>query len=142
MITLISFVLVMLGAANWLCIGLMQYDFVAGFFGTQSSFLSRLIYIVIGFGAIWFLIATLRGRGTVKINSNGFGKKQKNSQYMPNQNMSGQNMQNFPQEYQNRPHQEQNNVSNHQDRQNTTQNVELGNEIHERNAHTHQNPFD
>ena len=51
----------MVGAANWLCIGLMQY-FVAGFFGTQSSFLSRLIYIVVGFAAIWFLIMAIKQR--------------------------------------------------------------------------------
>lgn len=88
MITLISFILIMVGAGNWLCIGLMQYDFIAGFFGTQSSFMSRLIYIVVGFGAIWFLFMTIKGRGKVKINDNGFKKDplQKEKKYqMPDE---------------------------------------------------------
>ncbi len=76
MITLISFILLLIGAANWMCIGLMQYDFIAGFFGTQSSFLSRTIYIIIGFAAIWLIIMAFKQRGRIKINDNGFSKKE------------------------------------------------------------------
>ena len=32
---IISFLILILGGLNWLSIGLLQYDFVAGFFGTQ-----------------------------------------------------------------------------------------------------------
>jgi uncharacterized membrane protein YuzA (DUF378 family) len=126
MVTLISYALVMLGAANWLCIGLMQYDFVAGFFGTQSSFLSRFVYIVVGFAAIWLLIATIKGRGTVKINSNIFAKKRQNQNSIQQntQTYNQNNINRFPQEYQ------------------TDTNIELGNEIHQSNSHTHHNPFD
>lgn len=76
MVTLISFILLILGAANWMCIGLMQYDFIAGFFGTQSSFLSRTIYIIVGFAAIWMIIMAFKQRGRIKINDNGFSKKE------------------------------------------------------------------
>ncbi|MGI5842122.1 MAG: DUF378 domain-containing protein [Christensenellales bacterium] len=79
MITLISFIIVLLGAANWLCIGLMQYDFVAGIFGTQSSLLSRLIYIIIGFAALWLILMLFKQKGQIKITSNGFmGRKKQN----------------------------------------------------------------
>lgn len=74
MITLISFILLILGALNWLFIGLMQYDFVAGFFGTQSSFLSRAIYIIIGFAAIWLVFSAFKQKGRIKLNDNGFKK--------------------------------------------------------------------
>lgn len=76
MITLISFILLLIGAANWMSIGLMQYDFVAGFFGTQSSFLSRTIYIIIGFAAIWILFSAFKQKGKIKINDNGFKKNE------------------------------------------------------------------
>lgn len=72
MITLISFFVVLLGAFNWFSIGLMQYDFVAGIFGTQSSFLSRAIYIVVGFAGIWMVIMAFAQKGRIKINDNGF----------------------------------------------------------------------
>ena len=72
MITLISFFIVLLGTFNWLSIGLMQYDFVAGIFGTQSSFLSRAVYIVVGFAGVWLVIMAFVQRGRIKINDNGF----------------------------------------------------------------------
>ena len=72
MITLISYFILLLGAFNWFSIGLMQYDFIAGIFGTQSSFLSRAIYIVVGFAGVWFIITTFLQKGKIKINENGF----------------------------------------------------------------------
>jgi len=48
MFTLISFILVIIGSINWLCIGLLQYDFVAGLFGSQSNVFSRIVYAIIG----------------------------------------------------------------------------------------------
>lgn len=83
MITLISFFVVLLGAFNWLSIGLMQYDFVAGIFGTQSSFLSRTIYILVGFAAIWLIVTTFLQKGRIKINDNGFKKMDKKHQEKP-----------------------------------------------------------
>ena len=74
MVTLISFFVILLGAFNWFSIGLMQYDFIAGIFGTQSSFLSRAVYILVGFAAIWFVIMAFVQKGRIKINDNGFKK--------------------------------------------------------------------
>lgn len=84
MITLISFFIVLLGAFNWLSIGLMQYDFVAGIFGTQSSFLSRTVYILVGFAAVWLIVTTILQKGKIKINDNGFKKStKKEPQHIP-----------------------------------------------------------
>lgn len=75
MITFISFVLIILGAINWLSIGALQYDFVAGLFGSQASMFSRIIYFFVGIAAIWIVIQAFRGKGRIKINDDGFNKK-------------------------------------------------------------------
>ena len=76
MITFISFVLVLVGAVNWFSIGALQYDFIAGFFGSQASILSRIVYFFVGIGALWLVIQAFRGKGNIKINNDGFEKKQ------------------------------------------------------------------
>lgn len=40
--------LVIIGALNWLLVGLFQYDLVAALFGGQDSLLSRIIYTLVG----------------------------------------------------------------------------------------------
>ncbi len=67
MLTIIGFLLMMIGSVNWLLIGLLQYDFVAGIFGYQGSIFSRIIYIIIGLGAALFLFKVIKGKGTVAI---------------------------------------------------------------------------
>ena len=53
------------GGLNWASIGLLQYDFIAGFFGTQASIFSRLFYIAFGISAVWFVFSLLKNKGTV-----------------------------------------------------------------------------
>lgn len=67
MITFISFLIVLFGSINWLSIGMLQYDIIAGFFGTQSSMFSRIIYILFGFAAIWLIVSAIRQRGKINI---------------------------------------------------------------------------
>jgi uncharacterized membrane protein YuzA (DUF378 family) len=57
----------MAGCVNWLLVGLLQYDFVAGIFGYQGSVFSRIIYIIIGAGAIFFLFKVLTEKGKIEI---------------------------------------------------------------------------
>lgn len=45
--------LVIVGALNWLLVGLFQFDLVAAIFGGQQSFLSRLVYSLVGVAGIW-----------------------------------------------------------------------------------------
>lgn len=67
MLTILSFLIMIIGGINWLLIGLLQYDFVAGIFGYQGSVFSRLIYILIGIANIIFVIKIFKGKGTVNI---------------------------------------------------------------------------
>ncbi len=67
MITFISFLIVLFGSINWLSIGMLQYDIIAGFFGTQSSMFSRIIYILFGFAAIWLIVSAIRQKGKINI---------------------------------------------------------------------------
>ena len=76
MLTFIAFILTMFGSINWLLIGLLQYDFIAGLFGFQASMFSRVFYILFGIGAVYFAIRILVNKGSVKI----FERKQKKSE--------------------------------------------------------------
>ena len=67
MFTFIAFLLTMLGCVNWLMVGLLQYDFIAGLFGFQASIFSRLCYILIGVGAMYLLLRVIINKGTFKI---------------------------------------------------------------------------
>lgn len=51
---LVSFILVIVGALNWGLVGLLNVNLVAAIFG-DGSFLSRLIYILVGLGAVYLL---------------------------------------------------------------------------------------
>ncbi len=62
---IVSFILTILGGLNWLTIGMLQYDFVAGIFGTQANIFSRLIYAVIGISAIYTLFLAVVHKGRI-----------------------------------------------------------------------------
>lgn len=68
MLGLISFILVIIGGINWFCIGLLQFDFVAGLFGSQSSIFSRLVYIAVGLGVLVLLFNLIENKGQIKFN--------------------------------------------------------------------------
>ena len=45
--------LVIVGALNWLLVGLFQFDVVAAIFGGSAAVVSRIIYIIIGIAGLW-----------------------------------------------------------------------------------------
>ena len=47
----IALTLVIIGALNWLLIGLFEFDLVATIFGTMSV-LSRIIYVLVGISGL------------------------------------------------------------------------------------------
>ena len=47
--------LVIIGAINWGCIGFFGLDVVGVLFGWQSSFVSRVIYALVGLAGLWAL---------------------------------------------------------------------------------------
>ena len=53
MLDRISLVLVIIGAINWLLIGLFGFDVVAYICGGQAAMLSRIIYAIVGVAGLW-----------------------------------------------------------------------------------------
>ena len=60
--SVIGLVLVIIGALNWLLVGLFGFDLVAALFangfGTLSA-LSRVVYLLVGISGIWLLFTVL-----------------------------------------------------------------------------------
>lgn len=67
MLTIIAFLLTIIGCINWFLIGALQYDFVAGIFGYQGSILSRIIYIIIGIASFFLVFKVIKGKGTLAV---------------------------------------------------------------------------
>ena len=56
----IALILVIIGAINWGLIGFFQFDLVAFLFGGMDSWLSRIVYALVGLAGIYSI--TLLGR--------------------------------------------------------------------------------
>ena len=54
--------LVIIGAINWLLIGLFGFDLVAFIFGGQGALLSRIIYTVVGIAGLWSITLLFRDK--------------------------------------------------------------------------------
>jgi len=52
MLSRIALALVIVGAINWGLIGFLQFDLVATLFGGQDSFLSRVVYGLVGLSGL------------------------------------------------------------------------------------------
>ena len=50
---IVALILVIIGALNWLLVGLFQFDLVAAIFGGQASVWARIIYSLVGLAGIW-----------------------------------------------------------------------------------------
>ena len=49
----VALLLVIIGALNWLLVGIFQFDIVAAIGGGQSGVFARIIYIVIGIAGLF-----------------------------------------------------------------------------------------
>lgn len=58
----ISLVLVIIGAINWLLVGLFQFDVVSWVFGGQEAILSRIVYSLVGIAGLWCVTLLFRDR--------------------------------------------------------------------------------
>jgi uncharacterized membrane protein YuzA (DUF378 family) len=56
--TMAALVLAIIGAVNWLLVGLFRFNLVSAIFGDMSA-LSRIIYVLVGLGGL-YLIASAR----------------------------------------------------------------------------------
>ena len=75
MLAFISFVLVCVGCINWFCIGILQFDFVAGIFGSQSNIFSRLIYTLVGIASIVMVVNFVSNKGKFIVSFNKANKE-------------------------------------------------------------------
>lgn len=60
----IALILVIIGAVNWLLVGVFNFDVVAAIFGV-NSFLSKAIYTLVGLAGLWAITLLFRERDTV-----------------------------------------------------------------------------
>ena len=58
----IALLLVVVGALNWVIIGLFGLDLVAFVFGGQMAVISRVIYALVGLGGLWCVSLLFRER--------------------------------------------------------------------------------
>jgi uncharacterized membrane protein YuzA (DUF378 family) len=65
-----ALVLVIVGALNWLLVGLFQFDLVAAIFGGQDALLSRVVYTLVGVAGIWTISLLFRDRDKVVTKDN------------------------------------------------------------------------
>lgn len=56
----IALSLVIIGALNWLLVGLFQYDLVPGICGGAATVAARIIYAVVGIAGLWCISLLFR----------------------------------------------------------------------------------
>jgi uncharacterized membrane protein YuzA (DUF378 family) len=64
----LALVLVIVGALNWLLVGLFQFDLVAAIFGGQGALLSRIVYTLVGVAGVWCISLLFKDRDRTMIN--------------------------------------------------------------------------
>ena len=91
MFSILSFIIVIFGGLNWLCIGFFQYDIVAGLFGFQGSIFSRIVYIVVGISALYLTFAIIKNKGRLNMKKEMKNMAQNNTQDSSQNNNQNQN---------------------------------------------------
>lgn len=61
----VALVLVIIGALNWLSVGLFKYDLVGSMFGA-TSFITRTIFTVVGIAGLYSISLLFRESETVR----------------------------------------------------------------------------
>ena len=59
----LALLLVIIGAINWGLIGLVRYDLVASLFGGQATYVSRIIYALVGLAGLYTITLLFKDRG-------------------------------------------------------------------------------
>lgn len=78
MFNYIAFFILVFGAINWFCIGIFQFDIIAGIFGSQANFLSRFIYVIVGLCGVWLFGYCLFKKGNFQLSSKKIAVKKDN----------------------------------------------------------------
>lgn len=62
----LALVIVIIGALNWLLIGLFGYDLVAALFGGSTTFASKAVYTIVGIAGLYAISLLFREAVPVK----------------------------------------------------------------------------
>lgn len=57
-----SLILIIIGALNWLSVGLFGFDVVSFICGGQAAIFSRIIYTLVGIAGLWGITMLFRNR--------------------------------------------------------------------------------
>lgn len=57
-----SLIITIIGAINWLMVGLFKFDLVAYLCGGQTAVVSRVIYTIVGVAGLWCISLLFRQR--------------------------------------------------------------------------------
>ncbi len=49
----LALILVIVGALNWLLVGLFGFDLVGSIFGGQLALIPRIIFVIVGIAGLW-----------------------------------------------------------------------------------------
>lgn len=60
----ISLILVIIGALNWLLVGLFQFDLVAWICGGQAAVFARILYSLVGIAGLWSVSLLFRPKAS------------------------------------------------------------------------------
>ena len=60
----ISLTIVIIGAINWLLVGLFQFDLVASLLGGSASIISRTVYSIVGVAGLLAISLLMRDNDT------------------------------------------------------------------------------
>ena len=55
-----------IGAINWLLIGLFKFDLVGAIFGGQAAVVSRIIFIIVGLAGLWCINLLFKSTTEIK----------------------------------------------------------------------------
>ena len=81
MISLICFVFAMIGGINWLSIGLVQFDFIAGIFGSQAHVASRIFYVLFGLACCYLIYKAIATKGKIVLKREKLRKNKNQGQH-------------------------------------------------------------
>ncbi len=56
----LALILIIVGALNWLLVGLFEYDLVAAIFGGETAFISKVVYTLVGIAGLYSISLLFR----------------------------------------------------------------------------------
>lgn len=66
MITLTAMILTIIGALNWLIVGLFNFNIISYIFSGDIYFIARIIYALVGVSGIWLIVYLIYNKFNAK----------------------------------------------------------------------------